>query len=287
MNKGALGFPKQEPSARSFKITGKSGATAAPPILAGGTASGAPTTGRHVAREIVIDETGEGWYCTVGGTPGTWVTMKGAGGGGSVATDTIFDAKGDLPVGTGADAASRLAVGTNGHVLTADSTQATGLKWSAAGASAGSVGGPPLLRVKTADESVTSSITLQDDNHLTIPVGASEVWLLDYILFATGAATGDIAIGLAGPASTTAVFGGFGLTRAATTNESGVRTNATTIAGSVSFGLVASETNVISVNAYVSTTASGDVVLQWAQRVSDGTATSLIIGSHLKAYRLS
>mgnify|MGYP000849646945 FL=1 len=52
------------------------------------------------------------------------------GGGGSVATDTIWDAKGDLAVATAADTASRLAVGSNGQVLTADSTQSTGVKWA-------------------------------------------------------------------------------------------------------------------------------------------------------------
>lgn len=45
----------------------------------------------------------------------------------------IIDAKGDLIAGTAADTAARLGVGTDGQVLTADSTQATGLKWGAAG----------------------------------------------------------------------------------------------------------------------------------------------------------
>lgn len=45
---------------------------------------------------------------------------------------TAIDAKGDLIAGTGADAFSRLAVGANDTVLTADSTAATGLKWGAA-----------------------------------------------------------------------------------------------------------------------------------------------------------
>lgn len=53
------------------------------------------------------------------------------GGGGSVATDTIFDAKGDLAVGTGANSSARLAIGANGTVLTADSGEATGAKWAA------------------------------------------------------------------------------------------------------------------------------------------------------------
>lgn len=45
---------------------------------------------------------------------------------------TIVDAKGDLIVATAADTVSRLAVGTNNHVLTADSSTSTGLKWAAA-----------------------------------------------------------------------------------------------------------------------------------------------------------
>ena len=44
---------------------------------------------------------------------------------------TILDAKGDLIVATAADTPARLAVGSNNLVLTADSTQATGLKWAA------------------------------------------------------------------------------------------------------------------------------------------------------------
>jgi len=44
--------------------------------------------------------------------------------------NAIVDAKGDLIGATAADTPARLAVGTNGQVLTADSTAATGLKWA-------------------------------------------------------------------------------------------------------------------------------------------------------------
>ena len=48
--------------------------------------------------------------------------------------NAIVDAKGDLISATAADTPARLAVGTNGHVLTADSTESTGLKWASSNA---------------------------------------------------------------------------------------------------------------------------------------------------------
>jgi hypothetical protein len=66
---------------------------------------------------------------TGGGTSGSvTLTLDSA----AVIAPTIVDAKGDLIAATAADTPARLAVGTNGHVLTADSTAATGLAWAAA-----------------------------------------------------------------------------------------------------------------------------------------------------------
>lgn len=61
---------------------------------------------------------------------GSWVPGAGGGGGGSVATDAIWDAKGDLAVGTGANTAAKLPAGADTRVLVLDSTTSTGLKWS-------------------------------------------------------------------------------------------------------------------------------------------------------------
>ena len=49
----------------------------------------------------------------------------------SFISKTIVDAKGDLIAGTAADTVARVAVGTDGWVLTADSTQTPGMKWAA------------------------------------------------------------------------------------------------------------------------------------------------------------
>lgn len=59
----------------------------------------------------------------------TWVAQDDS----NAIQNAIVDAKGDLISATAADTPARLAVGTNGQVLTADSTTATGLKWASAG----------------------------------------------------------------------------------------------------------------------------------------------------------
>ena len=48
----------------------------------------------------------------------------------NVLSPTLFDAKGDLLAGTGVDTVGKLTVGTDGQYLQADSSTATGLKWS-------------------------------------------------------------------------------------------------------------------------------------------------------------
>jgi hypothetical protein len=69
--------------------------------------------------------------------------------------NAIVDAKGDLIAATAADTPARLAVGTNGQVLTADSTAATGLKWATA-----SSGGIVLI----ANTPFTSSTAVNIDS---------------------------------------------------------------------------------------------------------------------------
>ena len=70
-----------------------------------------------------------------GVTAGTGISGGGTSGTVTITNSmaTAIDAKGDLVAGTGSDTFARLAVGTNGQVLTADSTASTGLKWATAG----------------------------------------------------------------------------------------------------------------------------------------------------------
>ena len=93
-----------------------------------------------------------------GVTAGTGISGGGTSGDVTVTNSmaTAIDAKGDLIVGTGADTFSKLSAGTNGYLLTADSAEATGLKWSAAASSGG------MTLISSTALGTGSSITLSD-----------------------------------------------------------------------------------------------------------------------------
>lgn len=67
-----------------------------------------------------------------------------------IINDTVTT-KGDLVVGTGSGTFTRLGVGTNGYVLTADSTQTSGTKWAAAPTGDVTLSGVQTLTNKTID----------------------------------------------------------------------------------------------------------------------------------------
>lgn len=131
-----------------------------------------------------ITEVSAGTGISGGGTSGS-VTITNS-------MATAIDAKGDLIAGTGADAFSRLAVGTNGQVLTADSTAATGLKWATASA------GMSLINTLTMSGTGTGGASI--DNVFT---SAYEHYKL--IMFMTGnsGATTNISMALRASGSTT------------------------------------------------------------------------------------
>lgn len=105
-------------------------------------------------------------------------------GGGSVATDAIWDAKGDLAVGTGANTASRLAVWSNWQILVADSAEATGLKWanaSGTGDMLASTYDPAWIAQQVVGTTATQTLnnkTLNSPTLVTPALGTPSSWTL-------------------------------------------------------------------------------------------------------------
>jgi hypothetical protein len=75
-----------------------------------------------------------------------------------ILTEALVDAKGDLLVASGADAVTRLAAGTNGYILTANSGATNGIEWAAAPA------------VGTFESSITFEGTTANDFETTVQV---------------------------------------------------------------------------------------------------------------------
>lgn len=81
-------------------------------------------SGANTAARLAIGDAGQ--VLTVAGGTAVWDDPAA---GTDVATDAIWDAKGDLAVGTGANTAAKLTVGADGKYLKAASGEATGLIW--------------------------------------------------------------------------------------------------------------------------------------------------------------
>ena len=108
---------------------------------------------------------------------------------------SLVDAKGDLLAGTAADTVDRLAVGTDGQVLVADSSTSTGLAW-------GSAGGLVLVKTQVigsavATVEVTDAFSSTYDNYL-ITVSDGQLSGDSAVRMILGATTAGYYLGLFG-----------------------------------------------------------------------------------------
>ncbi len=135
---------------------------------------------------------------------------------------------------------------------------------------------PPA--VKSADETVTSSTVLQNDDHLLVAVAANTTYLLELDFVFSANASGDLKTTFTVPSGTTGALN--------MTSDAGTSTGVSMTSTAVWDGTGADEQARIFGRVVTSSTA-GTIRLQWAQNASFGTGTIIRNGSSLKIFRIS
>jgi hypothetical protein len=150
----------------------------------------------------------------------------------------------------------------------------------------GGSGGAGSLTVvrKTANETVNNSATLQNDDHLLLAIGASEVWEFQFTLWYDAGVTPDIKFAITVPSGATLRWGnapwvntaGAAYGTGAESSSGGSRDFAGGTAPRITVihGMIANSTN------------AGNLQLQWAQNTANASDTIVYANSTLKAWQL-
>lgn len=138
----------------------------------------------------------------------------------------------------------------------------------------------PVTKIKASDETVNSGgtgSTLQDDDDLLWAVGINEEWAFDFYLKITSGLTPDIKFQFSAPTNATvdAVV------------VSGTAQGSASEAAPAVIGTIDADEMVHIHGVALTGNTAGNVVLQWAQNVSDAGDTKVLTGSCLIPRRIS
>lgn len=228
---------------------------------------------------------------TVSGSGATWTIDNGVISTSKIADNAVdgtkialgSDAQGDIMYYDGTNWV-RLGAGTSGHFLKTQGAGANPLWASSPSGGAANV----ISKHKTADETVTSSAVLQDDDALNFAIGANETWTFNVFL-RVFAGAGGFKYAFTIPSGASGRMDKY--SNISATGSNSIDADITTGGGDSSslsitgtnqwqsyqpmFGYVVNGAN------------SGTVQLQWAQNASNGTGTVVKRGSILIAHKVS
>lgn len=188
--------------------------------------------------------------------PGTFVRLD------------VVTSKGDLLAGTTAATIARQSVGANGTVLTADSAQATGVKWAAPTAT-------PISTLVTTAQFDKVNTTLANVTGLSVTVSGSTKYAFEGILFVDANVTGGSKYAIGGTATATSVIYEIVLLDN-TTNVNTITSRQTALAGAA--GQAGTTAGLARITGSINVNAGGTLVPQFAQNSASGTS-SVLIGS--------
>jgi hypothetical protein len=170
----------------------------------------------------------------------------------------------------------KITGGSNGQVLQTDGSG--NISWT----TAGGLGAPTFVKTKTADETVTSSTTLQDDDHLfqSLTSGKAYYWEL-VLLVGRSNTTNAPVLKIAIDASSTGYWAPFGTFFASSlTDGTTVNTNATV---STNVGIPTR----ITINGTNKPSSTTTLQVKWAQNASVATGLILYAGSRLTIWEVA
>lgn len=193
-----------------------------------------------------------------------------------IAANAVTNAKlagmtrGTVKVGDSGGAASDLALGASGYYLKSNGTDAV---WSA-------ITNLGTVVYKTADEAVTSSTTLQNDNHLLFTATAASVFAFEGMLLVNRASGSDGGIKIAFGEDTTTTRGTAAIIGPGVSYTSGQTANNVNL---ITDSTVAVTTSVDTYTFWgIHTGNGGTFRLLWAQNSSSSAATNVLAGSYLQ-----
>ncbi|MFJ9318263.1 hypothetical protein [Streptomyces globisporus] len=180
--------------------------------------------------------------------------------------------------------------GATGPAGATGATGATGLKGNTG--AQGPAGAPPtgdqvgVTRTvdKPTDEQVQSSLVLQDDDHLTIPVSVGGRYAIDAMLAVDGDPAADLLLTIAAPPGSTGYWTPGAVTLGVSDGTGSIRLTRYAPGASIGVGITAAGLMVAPLGT-ITAGANGVIAVQWAQNVSSATPTILRAGSWLRVTR--
>ncbi|MFD5938262.1 hypothetical protein [Streptomyces griseus] len=139
---------------------------------------------------------------------------------------------------------------------------------------------------KPLDEQLVSSIIVQADDHLSIPVTAGGRYAVDACLIVSGDPAADLLLTLAAPPGSSGHWTPGAITLGVSDGTGSIRLTRYDLGQSIGVGITAAGLIVAPLGT-VTAGSDGAVSVQWAQAVASATATVLRAGSWLRLTRVA
>lgn len=154
---------------------------------------------------------------------------------------------------------------------------------------AGAQGIAPNAVIKGADEPVTSSTTLQNDDALLLGLGSNTQWFFAAMINYTGDTTGSggIKFTFTTPAGSTLTWSQLYMPSSVSAPDlSGSGTGSGQARSAVTGGTT-TQVPIWVLGSVIMGSTAGNLQLQWAQNASDAVATTVKAGSFLAAWQVA